>query len=146
MPEAEAQKSSSPKPLPVVPFLKIPEEGEPYLEGSRCGKCGETFVGARETCAACGAREAMQKVRLSNSGKLYNYTVVHRNFPGVEVPFISAIVDLDGGGTLRGNLIDFPPSPEAIKFDMPVRLVFRDAGRKDREGNAYLSYFFTPAA
>ena len=42
---------------------------------------------------------------------------MHRNFPGVEVPFISAIVDLDGGGTLKGNLMDIVPSPEALKFD-----------------------------
>jgi hypothetical protein len=28
---------------------------------------------------------------------------------------------------------------------MPVRVVFKDAGRKDREGNSYLSYFFEPA-
>ena len=61
------------------------------------------------------------------------------------VPFISAIVDLDGGGTVKGNLIDFPPSPEAIKFDMPVKVVFRDAGRKDKDGASYLAYFFTAA-
>jgi len=84
-------------------------------------------------------------VRLADKGTLYNFTVVHRNFPGVPVPFISAIVDLDGGGTVKGNLVDMVPSPEAIKFDMPVNVVFRDAGRKDKDGNSYLAYFFTPA-
>ena len=53
----------------------------------------------------------MSAVKLSNKGKLYNYTVVHRNFPGVPVPFISAIVDLDGGGCLKGNLVDMVPQP-----------------------------------
>jgi hypothetical protein len=28
---------------------------------------------------------------------------------------------------------------------MPVNVVFRDAGRKDKDGNSYMSYFFTPA-
>jgi hypothetical protein len=135
----------SAKPLPAVSFLKIPDDGDPYLEGSRCEACGETFLGERQTCAACGARGKMRAVRLADTGRLYNFTVVHRNFPGVPVPFISAIVDLDGGGVVKGNLIDFPPSPEAIKFDMPVRLVFKDAGRKDKDGAAYLAYFFTPA-
>jgi len=135
----------SAKPLPAVSFLKIPDEGEPYLQGFRCGACGETFLGERKTCAACGARDRMQVVKLAETGKLYNFTVVHRNFPGVPVPFISAIVDLDGGGTVKGNLIDLPPSPEAIKFDMPVKVVFKDAGRKDKDGAAYLAYFFTPA-
>ena len=61
------------------------------------------------------------------------------------VPFISAIVDLDGGGTVKGNLNGVAPNPEAIKFDMPVKLVFGDAGRKDKDGNAYLAYSFVPA-
>ena len=57
----------------------------------------------------------------------------------------SAIVDLDDGGTLKGNLIDCDPDPEKIKFDMPVEVVFDDAlGRKDAEGNSYISYFFKP--
>jgi len=30
---------------------------------------------------------------------------------------------------------------------MPVEVVFKDAlGRKDKDGNSYLSYFFQPAA
>ena len=143
MPEAEGQAAA--KPLPVVPYLKIPESGEPYLEGHKCGHCGEVFLGQRLVCASCGARGQMSAVKLSNKGKLYNFTIVHRNFPGVPVPFISSIVDLEGGGCLKGNLLDMVPSAEAIKFDMPVNVVIRDAGRKDRDGNSYLSYFFTPA-
>lgn len=140
-----SETQTAAKPLPVVPYLKTPEGGEPYLEGHKCGNCGEIFLGARMVCGACGARNSMSAVKLSNTGKLYNWTVVYRNFPGVEVPFISAIVDLDGGGSVKGNLVDMLPSPEAIKFDMPVKVVYRDAGRKDREGNSYLSYFFVPA-
>jgi len=133
------------KPLPVVKFLKIPESGDPYLEGYKCENCGQVFLEDHPSCAACRTRGTLKAYRLSNKGKLYNFTVVHRNFPGVEVPFISAIVDLEGGGTLKGNLMDIVPSPEALKFDMPVDVVYRDAGRKDRDGNSYLSYFFTPA-
>ena len=141
MPEAETAK-----PLPVVSFLKIPEDGEPYLEGYKCGACGEVFLGSRMVCAACGARGRMAATKLANTGTLYNFTIVHRNFPGVPVPFISAIVDLDGGGCVKGNLIDMIPNAEAIKFDMPVNVVFRDAGRKDKDGASYLAYFFTPAS
>lgn len=144
---AEAQAAQA-APKPVVPFLKIPEDGSaPYLVGVKCKKCGEVYVGGetRQACAKCGAREGFETIRLSDKGKLYNYTIVHRNFPGIPVPFISAIVDLDGGGTLKGNLLDVNPVPDAIKFDMPVKVVIRDAGRKDKAGNSYLSYFFVPA-
>lgn len=130
---------------PVTPFVKIPEAGQPYLQGSKCTACDEVQVGERTVCPKCGARDAMAPVKLAETGRLYNYTVVYRNFPGVEVPFVSAIVDLDGGGTLKGNLVDVEPDPAKLAFDMPVKVVFRDAGRTDKAGARYLSYFFTPA-
>lgn len=89
----------------------------------------------------------MSAIRLSTSGKLYSYSIVHRSFPGIDVPYISAIVDLEGGGTVKGNLINIEPDPSKLAFDMPVEVVFDDAlGRKDKDGNSYLSYFFQPAA
>jgi uncharacterized OB-fold protein len=134
------------RPLPVVDFLKLPESGEPYLEGHKCRKCGALFLGVRAHCSKCSARDSMQAVRLSNRGTLYAYSIVHRSFPGVEVPYVSAIVDLEGGGTVKGNLIGIDPDPEKIKFGMPIEVVYKDAlGRKDREGNRYTSYFFQPA-
>jgi len=135
------------KPLPVVEFLKIPEVGTPYLEGHTCKQCGSTFVGEREHCSKCGARDSMETTKLSTKGTLYVFSIVHRSFPGVEVPYVSAVVDLEGGGTVKGNLINVEPTPEKIKLGMPVEVVFKDAlGRKDREGNSYLSYFFQPRA
>ncbi|HEX7034380.1 MAG TPA: Zn-ribbon domain-containing OB-fold protein [Pseudomonadales bacterium] len=137
----------SAKPLPVVDYLKIPDDGEPYLEGHKCGKCSAIFLGARNVCSKCGARDSMTTVKLSNKGKLYSYSIVHRSFPGIEVPYVSAIVDLEDGVAIKGNLVDIEPDPEKIKFDMPVEVVYRDAlGRKDRDGNSYLSYFFKPAS
>jgi hypothetical protein len=130
----------------VVPFLKLPAGAEPYLEGHRCKACAAIFIGARAICSKCSARGQMEPFRLSNRGKLYAYSIVHRSFPGVAVPYVSAIVDLDGGGTVKGNLIDVEPDPSKIPFDLPVEVVYGDAlGRKDREGNAYISYFFEPA-
>ena len=134
-------------PLPVVDWLKLPEGGDPYLEGNKCGACGSIFFGARSVCSKCGGRDQMAPTKLSNKGKLYSFSIVYRSFPGIEVPYISAIVDLDGGGTIKGNLIGVEPDPENIKFDMPLDVVFQDAlGRKDKEGNSYISYFFQPAA
>jgi uncharacterized OB-fold protein len=131
--------------LPAVPYLKIPEGGEPYLEGQKCGQCGTTFLGERSVCSKCGARDQMSAVALPNSGKLYSYSIVYRSFPGIEVPYVSAIVDLDDGTAIKGNLINVEPDPENIEFDMPVEVVFADAlGRKDADGNSYLSFFFQP--
>ena len=131
--------------LPVVEYLKLPEGGEPYLEGHNCSECGSIFLGERNVCSNCFARNSMQSIKLNNTGKLYSYSIVFRSFPGIEVPYISAIVDLDGGGTVKGNLIDCEPDPDKINFDMPVEVIFDDAlGRKDKDGNSYISYFFKP--
>jgi len=140
------QKEAS-GPLPVVDWLKLPEGGDPYLEGHKCEECGSIFLGERTVCSKCGARDKMSATKLSNKGKLYSFSIVHRSFPGVEVPYISAVVDLEGGGTVKGNLIGIEADPEKIEFDMPVEVVFDDAlGRKDQDGNSYISYFFKPAA
>lgn len=133
--------------LPVVEYLKLPEDGEPYLEGHRCERCGAVFVGARDHCSKCGARNSMKTTRLSTKGKLYSYSIVHRSFPGIDVPYVSAIVDLEGGGTVKGNLVGVEPDPNEIEFDMPVEVFFDDAlGRKDSDGNSYVSFFFRPAS
>ena len=131
-------------PLPVVSFLKIPEQGNPYLEGQQCKSCQAIFLGERTTCSACGASKCFDAKQLSNRGELYVYSIVHRSFPGIEVPYVSAIVDLEGGGTVKGNLINVEPDPEKIKMGMPVETIFQVAPRKDAEGNEYLSYFFQP--
>ncbi len=135
----------SDKPLPAVGFLKIPDDGDPYLEGQKCGACGATFLGKRDVCSKCGARDQMSAIKLPDTGNLYSFSIVHRSFPGIDVPYISAIVDLDDGTAIKGNLINVEPDPANIEFGMPVEVVYGDAlGRKDKEGNSYLAYFFQP--
>jgi uncharacterized OB-fold protein len=142
-----SEEKRAAKALPVVDFLKIPEGGAPYLEGHKCDKCGAIFLGVRSTCSKCSARGSMHAVKLSDRGTLYVYSIVHRSFPGIDVPYVSAVVDLEGGGTVKGNLIDVEPTPAKIRLGMPVEVVYKDAlGRKDKEGNSYLSYFFRPAS
>lgn len=132
--------------LPVVPFIKSSADGAAYLEGSVCTRCDTTHLGQRLACAKCGARDGLEVRALSNRGTLHTFTIVHRSFPGVAVPYVSAVVDLDGGGSIKGNLINVQPDPEHITFGMPVEVVFGDAlGRKDAKGNSYVSYFFEKA-
>ena len=142
MPQGDAAKG----PLPIVPFLKIPAKGEPHLEGLQCGQCKAVFLGERPACPSCGARDALAPKKLANTGTLYVYTIVHRSFPGVAVPYVSAIVDLDGGGTVKGNLVGIEADPDKIQMGMPVEVVYRIAPTKDREGNEYLTYTFQPRA
>jgi uncharacterized OB-fold protein len=84
----------------------------------------------------------MERVSLATRGTLYNYTVVHRSLPGVPTPFVSAVIDLDGGGSIKANL-DAPL--DALRFDMPVQAVFEKLSQVDVKGRAYLGFRFVPA-
>jgi uncharacterized OB-fold protein len=130
---------------PVMPYLAFADDGHAYLQGSKCGACGQVFLGGRENCAKCAARGQMAPVELATTGTLYNYTIVYRSLPGVTVPFVSAIVDLDGGGTVKGNLLDVEPSVETVEFGMRVKMVFRGAETAVAAGAGYVSHFFVPA-
>jgi uncharacterized protein len=99
---------------------------------------------ARLACPKCASRAGFNDIKLADTGTVFVFTTVERSFPGVVTPFISAIVTLDGGGTLKGNLRNV--KPDKVTFGMPVKVVFDDAGRTDKRGNAYISYFFEPAA
>ncbi len=141
-----AEAAAAIGPLPVVPFLKIPSVGDPYLEGYRCSNCDAVYLGEREVCAKCFQRGKLEAQKLANRGELYVFSIVHRSFPGIEVPYVSAIVDLEGGGTVKGNLIGVDPDPEKVKLGMPVEIIYKVAPTKDREGNEYLTYYFQPRA
>jgi uncharacterized OB-fold protein len=130
---------------PLTPFIMTAVNGEHYLAGSRCRACGKIFVGERRICASCCARDKMDAVRLADSGKVYAFTIVNRSFPGVKTPFIDVTVDLDDGAHIKGTLEGVEPKLEAIMFDMPVKLAYREAVPVSTAGTPYLTYVFVPA-
>jgi len=134
------------QPLPIVPYLKVPESGEPYLEGFRCKECGAITLKHRVACASCGARDTLEPHRLAEEGELHAFSIIHRSFPGIEVPFVSAIADLDGGGTVKTNMTGIDPDPDKIELGMRVRVVYEIAPRKDADGNEYMTFTLQPAA
>jgi uncharacterized OB-fold protein len=129
---------------PLAPFIKIDAEGKPYLEGFKCKACGEVLaVSARRSCPKCAAIGTLEPIRLAERGRLYTYTVVHRSFPGIATPFVAALVDLDGGGTIKGNLIGV--DIEAVQFDMPLRVGFETLNATGEPGVQHVRHVFTAA-
>ncbi len=96
---------------------------------------------ATMACRACASRTPPEAFRARETGKLYSWSVVHRSYPGVAVPFVSAIVDLDDGLSFKGTLRGV--AAEGLKMGLPVRLVFDDAGgAKDSAGAPYVGFHF----
>ena len=132
--------------LTIKPYLKAPAGGDPYLEGQKCSACGAISLKQRMACAKCGARDTVAPVKLATTGKLHSFSIIHRAFPGIEVPFISAIADLDGGGTIKTNMVGIDPDPAKIELGMDITVDFQTAPRKDADGNEYLTFVIKPAA
>ncbi|MEW6269551.1 MAG: OB-fold domain-containing protein [Thermodesulfobacteriota bacterium] len=142
---AEQAAAAAPARRPIVPFLRLGErEGEARLIGQKCAGCGALYFSKRVACAKCAAEGPFNEVPLSTRGKLYVYSIVHQSAPGVQTPFVSAIVDLEDGIAVRCTLVDVEPDPAKLAFDMPVEMVTR-AVRTDQEGKEVVAFFFRPA-
>jgi len=129
-----------------MPFLKVPESGSPYLEAQECSSCGALTLKDRLACGKCGGRDTFAPHRLADKGTLHTFSIIYRAFPGIDVPFISAIADLEGGGTIKTNLIGIEADPDKIELGMNVDVVYEIAPRKDAEGNEYMTYYLKPSA
>jgi uncharacterized OB-fold protein len=125
--------------VPAVDYLVL-EDGPPHLVGNRCTACGATYLGRRNACARCGAL-AFDKVALAERGKVESFTVVHRGAPKKTGPFVSALVRLDDGVYVKGNLLGVPPDASAVDFDVPVRLQTFVAGTDD-DGTEAVAFGF----
>lgn len=138
----------------IAPMLRLPTapDEKPYLVGHRCPICPATFIGEnRVGCGKCAYIGDLPEVRLSDHGTLYVYSIVHQSAPGIPVPYVSAIVDLPEGVSVRCNLVDIEPDPQKIEFGMPVDMVTRKV-RERKEKNAHgeeetidiIAFFFRP--
>jgi uncharacterized protein len=95
-------------------------------------------------CRRCASRTAPAAYRGGSKGRLYTWSVVERSYPGVAVPFVSAIIDLEDGLTLKGTLRGVDVA--GLAAGLPVTLVFNDAdGALGKNGENYIGYHFVPA-
>jgi uncharacterized protein len=121
--------------------VRVGVDGSAWIEGFRCGTCGAVMPVATMACRACASRTPPEPFRAQETGKLYTWSVVHRSYPGVTVPFVSVIVDLDDGLSFKGTLRGV--AAEDLKMGLPVRLVFDDAGgARDSAGAPYVGFHF----
>jgi uncharacterized OB-fold protein len=127
--------------IPIVDYLELGDR--PRLIAHACSGCGATYFDRRNACARCGGTEFSDKP-LGREGTVRAFTIVQRAAPGVKVPYVSAVVDLDGGGAVKANLVDVEPHPEQIKLGMPVRLVTFPVGSDD-QGTEAVAFGFAPA-
>ena len=116
----------------------IPTEG---LLGSGTMPCVFAEAGLEHSRKYGTTFEQFAKVAVKNH---HHATMNPKARYQMETPFISAVVDLEGGGSVKGTLKNIAPDPDQVKLGMPVEVKYEIAPRKDREGNEYMTFFFEP--
>jgi uncharacterized OB-fold protein len=108
----------------TLPFWEAAAEHRLVVQ--RCADCGRTRLPPSPVCAECQSdRSDWQEV--SGLGEVYSFTVVHRPLAaGQSLPFVIAVISLEGSGGLRmiSNIVGI--DPEAVEIAMPVELVWED--------------------
>jgi uncharacterized OB-fold protein len=88
----------------------------------RCPECGHRQHYPRALCLRCGATPGWHSA--SGRGTIYSYTVVRQmGLPpfSEKVPYVVALIDLEEGPRLIGNVVDC--EPEQVRIGLPVTVV-----------------------
>ena len=117
------------KPLPVPnsdskPFWDACARHE--LRFQKCAACSLVRWPPSFICPQCHSFEA-EWTRSQGKGKVISYVVYHREFHPAfkaELPYVTAIVELDEGARMLTNIIGCPSTD--VRCDMPVELVWED--------------------
>lgn len=94
----------------------------------KCTNCDEMFFPPRVVCPYCLSGD-VELFDSEGTGKLYSYSVVHVDYHpdwGSKAPYVNALVDLDDGPVVFGNVVDYDSEelevgrPVEVRFDRPV--------------------------
>src|SRR6187200_359416 len=96
--------------VPIVDYLVLGDS--PHLVAKECTSCGARYFDRRNACASCFATE-FTKVPVATEGEVRSFTIVTFAAPGVDVPFVAAVIDCDGT-SVKGNVVNTPADPEHI--------------------------------
>jgi uncharacterized OB-fold protein len=94
------------------------------LRLQRCRACARTYFPPRPFCPGCAGRD-VEVFRASGKATLYSYVINHRPRPDMgKEPHSIAIITLEEGPRMLTNIVNCPQTPEALKLDMPLQVVF----------------------
>ncbi|MBS3815181.1 MAG: Zn-ribbon domain-containing OB-fold protein [Hadesarchaea archaeon] len=112
------------------------------LIGSKCGNCDEVFFPPRHVCPKCRRIGKLQPYQLDGKGKVISHTIVHappEDFAD-ESPYVLAIIELEEGPRVTGQITDCDPDEVEIGDDVEAK--FRYISEESEEGLIYYGYKF----
>lgn len=125
------------------PIPEINNDNEAFWTGGRegrlmithCGDCGFWTHPPLPRCPSCHS-ENVAPEPVSGRGHVYSFTINRREWsPGLDVPYVIAVVELDEQPGLRlfTNIVGCPA--EEVSIGMPAEVEF------DERGGAFLPIF-----
>jgi len=112
------------------------------LEGTVCRTCNTYYFPPRAVCPKCRSKGKIEPYTFKGTGKVVTYTRVYVPPKGFEhqVPYFLAIVELDEGTRVLGQVVD----TSRVEIGMRVKAVFRKIQQNDPEGLKHYGYKFVP--
>ena len=126
----------------MVSYLVLGDQ--PHLVAQECTQCGALYFDRRNACAHCGGLSFGTR-DLATTGVVRSFSIIHQAAPGVPVPYLSSVVDLDGGGSVKTKIVNCEPDPERVQLGMKVKMITFPAGTDD-DGTEAVAFGFEPVA
>ena len=122
--EAGEVVDAPPAPIDSAFFWEGLEAGE--LRVQRCVACGRLRHPPRPMCPSCRSLER-DHVVASGRGEVYTFVVHHYPpVPDRDSPFVVALVELEEGTRIVGNVVDVEPGD--VRVGLPVEVAFVNDG------------------
>jgi uncharacterized OB-fold protein len=132
----------------ALPIPQINDENRAFWTGgakgelriARCGNCGYYLHPPTPRCPQCWSDDIAPRA-VSGRGTVYTYTINRQAWvPGLEVPFVIAMVELDEqpGLRLMTNIVNC--APDEVEIGVPVEVEFVE------RGEAFIPVFHKVAA
>jgi len=127
----------------ILRFPSSPKE-KPHLIASKCKSCGDISFPPKIFCGKCEGQD-VEMISLSNRGKIYSYTVVRQMaIPGIEVPYVLAIVKLPDDPELLIATQIADCEPEDVSIGMEVEMIIDKVRTGLTSGKDVIGYKFRP--
>jgi hypothetical protein len=104
-----------------APYWEAATRGELVVQ--ECPKCGHRQFYPRAVCTDCAATS--EWLTCSGRGTVHTFTVIRQNHAKPfkeELPYVVAMVELDEGPRLMGNVTGV--EPDDVRIGLPVEVYF----------------------
>ncbi len=116
-----------------IPLYWRLQKSKYRIVGSKCLTCGTIYYPPKTLCPKCRSKGELENIQLSGKGKIISYTVIRTPPEGFEKysPYVVALIQLDEGPKITGQIVD---NPEKVEIGKKVTPVFRKIYEDGEDG------------